>query len=244
MLKNCCDSGRVLHLQNVHPFLKLRPLTPEIKKLFLDNTSHISKSSSFYNNILAFCTTGVDNGKGGGFENRIGPHCVTIHGRIYHNFPKVNSTNPSGGLGYMMFDHVSEMYYQRHVEQMKNQLRDEVAQENQEPTNEEPSNPFDDNAFNYTNNNNDQHVDDGRFDINISIMNVIKTFLLERNVYAIELESIGRIITGLEDETSVHVRAMMGERVQHFDVSLIRSNNLEGERVIHVKPKGISDPSE
>jgi hypothetical protein len=74
-------------------------------------------------------------------------------------------------------------------------------------------------------------------------MNVIKTFLLERNVYAIELESIGRLITGLEDETSVYVRAMMGERVQHFDVSLIRSNNLEGERVIHVKPKGISDPS-
>jgi hypothetical protein len=51
--------------------------------------------------------TGVDNGKGGGYENFNGmPHAVKIQGRTYRFLPRVGNLNEgfSGGLSYLLFD--------------------------------------------------------------------------------------------------------------------------------------------
>ena len=89
MRMNCCDGGNALKLEQEDGLFAFNALSPEMKKLLLDNIAHLSRASSFYNNMLAFCSTGVDNGKSGGFEKRIGDHCVTLCGKIYHHFPMV-----------------------------------------------------------------------------------------------------------------------------------------------------------
>ena len=100
----CCLEGTITYEAIMYP--KLKPLPPNLREIF-QNPSKFSSISSTYNNILAMGATGVDNGKGGGFEHDMhGNHAVKLNGRTYHFFPTTTSstTEPSGGLSYFMFD--------------------------------------------------------------------------------------------------------------------------------------------
>jgi len=100
----CCIEGSVNFAVTKYPLLY--PLPSNIKLIF-ENTKNFSRISSTYNNILAMGATGVDNGKGGGFENNMhGDHAVKLNGSTYHFIPPAYSstTEPSGGLSYFIFD--------------------------------------------------------------------------------------------------------------------------------------------
>ena len=101
-LKHCCGGGMLLQ---DHP-LPMQPLAPEIVNLLCNDLQYMSQASASINNMLSMCASPVKNNHGGGWENDMrGHHCVKINGRIQHYFPKSNnSTDPSGGLSYFMFD--------------------------------------------------------------------------------------------------------------------------------------------
>ena len=101
-LKHCCGGGTLLQ---DHP-LPLQPLAPDIAHLLCRDLKYMSPASASINNMLAMCSSAVINNRGGGWERDMqGHHCVKINGRIQHCFPKAtNSTDPSGGLSYFMFD--------------------------------------------------------------------------------------------------------------------------------------------
>jgi hypothetical protein len=80
----------------------LKPLIPEIFTA-LETSSTFARQSHGYNNRLSFGATGVDNGKGGQFENRGPVSSVTIAGRLYHFLGVQNALNMSSGLGYLFF---------------------------------------------------------------------------------------------------------------------------------------------
>ena len=58
----------------------------------LNNIEHFSRNSARYNGVLSISATGIDNGKGGGWERIQGPHAVKLCGRTYHYLPRSNST--------------------------------------------------------------------------------------------------------------------------------------------------------
>jgi hypothetical protein len=69
------------------------------------NSRNFSRSSSTYNNILAFAATAVENDAGGGFVHSTqGDNCVTMNGRTFHFLPAASNVNPTGGLAYCIFD--------------------------------------------------------------------------------------------------------------------------------------------
>ena len=70
-----------------------------------NNIDHFSRNSARYNGILSISATGVDNGKGGGWERIRGPHAVKLCGRTYHYIPKSNST---GGIQHFILDKYTE----------------------------------------------------------------------------------------------------------------------------------------
>ena len=102
--KKCCMQGAVDWVATCFP--KLYCVTPVISKILQNNTDKFSKSSTTYNNVLAFAATGVDNERGGGWEkDMLGPHAVKLNGRTYHFLMgATNSTDPSCGLSYFVFD--------------------------------------------------------------------------------------------------------------------------------------------
>jgi hypothetical protein len=51
----------------------------------------MSSKSSYYNSIFALGATGVDNGKGGGWEKIHGDHAVKLNGRTYHHLNTVKN---------------------------------------------------------------------------------------------------------------------------------------------------------
>ena len=70
-----------------------------------NNIAHFSRNSARYNGILSISATGIDNGKGGGWERIRGPHAVKLCGRTYHYLPKTNS---SGGIQHFILDKYTE----------------------------------------------------------------------------------------------------------------------------------------
>jgi hypothetical protein len=70
-----------------------------------NNIAHFSRNSARYNGILSISATGIDNGKGGGWERIRGPHAVKLCGRTYHILPTSNST---GGIQHFILDKYTE----------------------------------------------------------------------------------------------------------------------------------------
>jgi len=70
-----------------------------------NNIAHFSRNSARYNGILSISATGIDNGKGGGWERIRGPHAVKLCGRTYHFLPKSNS---AGGIQHFILDKYTE----------------------------------------------------------------------------------------------------------------------------------------
>ena len=101
-LKHCCGGGRFVQ---DHP-LPLKPLAAEIVELLYRDLEYMSSASAIINNMFAMCASAVKNDHGGGWEKDMrGHHCVKINGHIQHFFTRAyNSTDPSGGLSYFMFD--------------------------------------------------------------------------------------------------------------------------------------------
>jgi hypothetical protein len=92
----CCKLGQMGSCED------LQPLIPEILTA-LETSPNFGRQSHGYNNKLSFGATGVDNSKGGKFENRGPVSSVTIAGRLYHFLGNQNSLNISSGLGYLFF---------------------------------------------------------------------------------------------------------------------------------------------
>ena len=66
-----------------------------------ERTEHFHRSSAYYNNILSIGATGVDNGRGGGYESIIGTSALKLNGRVYSFIPQLNSNS---GLRYFTHD--------------------------------------------------------------------------------------------------------------------------------------------
>jgi hypothetical protein len=74
----------------------------------------MSKFSSTLNNCFSIASTGIDNGKSIGFEQRFGEHSATINGKMYHYLRNVtNDVNIKNfnGLSYFIFDHDGQLAY-------------------------------------------------------------------------------------------------------------------------------------
>jgi len=87
----------------------LQPLDDVILEAIRSNHCNFSRNSSYYNNILAFGATGVENNTGGGMCKVKGDHSAKINGRMYHHMRKAESADPSGGISYFTFDLPSEV---------------------------------------------------------------------------------------------------------------------------------------
>ena len=109
----CCNKGKVVVLPPEESGVsKLLPLSPTFLRIISD-TDHFSNASSLYNNPMSLAATGVDNGKGGGWENDMAfPHASKICGRTYHFLPPAttSTTDPSCGLSYFAFDTRAAMF--------------------------------------------------------------------------------------------------------------------------------------
>jgi hypothetical protein len=102
--QQCCSSGKYMRNDSVP---KLLPLPPALEHLALHRIEHMGPKSSYYNNILSMGVTGIDNGKGGGWESIRGAHAIKLNGRTYHYLPKTGGT---GGLQYFTWDASDAMY--------------------------------------------------------------------------------------------------------------------------------------
>eukprot|EP01035_Chromulina_nebulosa_P037257 gene37257-50284_t len=120
----CCYDGKAMDEQNIWP--KLQPLPNNIRQIIfgestifisdedgnrqvahspLNNIEHFSRNSARYNGVLSISATGIDNGKGGGWERIQGPHAVKLCGRTFHYLPRSNST---GGIQHFILDKYTE----------------------------------------------------------------------------------------------------------------------------------------
>jgi hypothetical protein len=77
--KLCCIDGKADQLMP-----RMDPMLPTLQNLAHSQNEEFALCSNVYNNLLAFSATGVDNGKGGKYDNFFGDHCVRINGRTYH----------------------------------------------------------------------------------------------------------------------------------------------------------------
>ena len=85
-LKKCCGPLKAEREDHPTGFGHLPPLLWSIKKAMKEEPIHMTKYAQTYNNLLSFGSVGVDNKRGGGFENGFkGPHAATINGRKYNN---------------------------------------------------------------------------------------------------------------------------------------------------------------
>ena len=98
MKSNCCYNGLLSPIGDSPLFLKygnLKPMSPEMQELLIDNIEHMGPLSSTYGNVLSLAQIGVENGSRatgvinthvGGFECRGNgaPDCVTMYGRTFH----------------------------------------------------------------------------------------------------------------------------------------------------------------
>jgi hypothetical protein len=72
----------------------------------IETNSAFSKDCSIYNNLLAMAATKVCNysATSGWTQRGPGSASVTLNGRVHHYLPTVNSSDPSCGLSYFIFD--------------------------------------------------------------------------------------------------------------------------------------------
>lgn len=94
----CCVNGKAI---NDPEYPSLRPLPPDLQRIMNENGAHMSGLSARYNAILSLGATGVDNGKGGGWERRVGAHAVTLIGKTYHYLP---TSSGLGGMRHFIYD--------------------------------------------------------------------------------------------------------------------------------------------
>ena len=86
-LSVCCHDGE--YLKENSPYPKLYPLPEGLNRLCFERGEHFGNSSAKYNNILSIGSTGVENSKGGGYEQVVGDHAVKMNGRSYHFLSKI-----------------------------------------------------------------------------------------------------------------------------------------------------------
>ena len=121
----CCFQGKANAEESSWP--KLKPLPENLLKVILgehgcipivdengeiktahsptNNINHFSRNSARYNGIFSISATGVENGKGGGWERISGQHAVKMCGRTYHFIPR---SNTSGGIKHFILDKYTE----------------------------------------------------------------------------------------------------------------------------------------
>ena len=82
----CCLNGEALSEHSNFP--KLAMLPEKLKNYVMNGHNNFRRNSSYYNNVLAFSSIGVDNGRNGvGFEKIVGDHAVKLNGRTYNVIP-------------------------------------------------------------------------------------------------------------------------------------------------------------
>jgi hypothetical protein len=96
--QQCCQNGEAL---DGRKFPQLLPLPPVLSQLYFHRMEHMGSKSGYYNSVLALGATGVDNGKGGGWEKVRGDHSVKLCGRTYHYMPTTGGTS---GIQFFCYD--------------------------------------------------------------------------------------------------------------------------------------------
>jgi hypothetical protein len=91
-----------VNLDNESNFPKFEMLPKSLKWLCIKRGEHFGKNSAKYNNILCIGSTGVENGKGGGYERVIGDHAVKMSGRSHHFLS--SSNRRMCGINFFRFD--------------------------------------------------------------------------------------------------------------------------------------------
>ena len=100
-------------------FPKLEMLPETLKWLCLQRGEHFGRNSTKYNNnILSIGSTGVENNRGGGYEQIIGDSAVKMNGRSYHFLS--NTGRRFSGINYFTFDGLEDA--QLHLQQLNNSL--------------------------------------------------------------------------------------------------------------------------
>ena len=97
-----------------------------LKWLCLMRGEHFGKLSAKYNKILSIGSTGVENHRGGGYEQIGGDHSVKMNGRTYHYLS--DSSRKMSGINYFTFDGLEE------AQQHAGMLNDRVSGEKQAET--------------------------------------------------------------------------------------------------------------
>ena len=160
-------------------------------------------------------------------------------------------TNPSGGLGFLMFDRVSEQFFREAVKALNKQpnIMTELNHDDSNqrindqdsifPINPTLRNPFDDDAFQVYDDVIENIIHETQEDLRVEIdlITTIKHYLINNNQFAKELQSIGNIISSLPNGTSTEVRAALSGTAQFFDVAHITSDSAQGPRVLNIRSK-------
>jgi hypothetical protein len=95
----CCNDGKWLYesgrnktlwnleMRNSKSFTQWIELPEDIKSMAINNCTHFTQKSAFYNNMFSVATTGVDNGRNNSkYEQMNMVSCVKLNGRTYHYF--------------------------------------------------------------------------------------------------------------------------------------------------------------
>jgi hypothetical protein len=113
-LSRCCAGGFLSsNSTNTDMDLLLNYELDEMQDYLLNciakSNNTFPQDSSTYNNILAMAATKVCNySSTPGWTSRgPGSAAVTLNGRVHHFFPNADSSNPSCGLSYFIFDSIA-----------------------------------------------------------------------------------------------------------------------------------------
>ncbi len=111
-LKRCCANGKLspYTTANMESLLEYElDEMPSFMFQCMESDESFSHDSTTYNNLLSMGATRVCNYStiSGWTRRGPGPAAVTLNGRVHHYFKTADSTDPSCGLSYFIFDDVA-----------------------------------------------------------------------------------------------------------------------------------------
>jgi hypothetical protein len=211
-IAKCCSGGK-FKSNGIGDIFSLNPLSDKLHNLLVNNVGHMTKYSNSYNYLFALSITGIDNGRQGGFEHRVGDHCVTICGNMHHMLPfAIDSPNISNGISYFMFDHTAEKsieYISKYI--IPNRLSAAAT-------------------------------DSARILIE-EILDAFKTTLNRNNKYVQDLKAIGLALQTADQGdlvtpmSSFTLTTQLTNRVQYLEVGHIKLSSATNERNIQIIDK-------
>lgn len=125
MMGNCCHNG-AFYNGELQDFKRLNPFPNQMHNICIEGHIHFARLSSTYNGILSLCSVGIDNQKGGHYENRQGAASVVMMGRTYSFIANAvlpapgAIARPLSGVSYFAFDQHAQSAFNEHVRLRRN----------------------------------------------------------------------------------------------------------------------------